>query len=818
MRLRHWKPAFVLWGAALAVLLPKAFAGDSENPDALVIHATASPEPPKGLSFPIRGQSPDGHVLSANTRYLTRDGKPWFPVMGEFHFSRYPETGWEKEILKMKAGGVQVISTYVFWIHHEEIEGRFDWTGQRDVHRFIDLCGKHGMLVWIRIGPWDHGEVRNGGLPDWLIQETATRESNPVYLDRVRLFYGETAKQLKGLFWKDGGPILGVQIENEYSARGKNQGAAHLVDLRQIARDVGLEAPFYSVTAWDNAAIPAHDFLPVFGGYADGFWWHNQVEQPPNPNYFFTRIRCEENVGDDLQSKHPEIDAVQATFPYLTAEMGGGMAASYHRRPLLSVDDTAAMAVVKLGSGVALYGYYMFHGGTNPEGKKATLQESQATGYPNDLPVKNYDFQAPLGEFGQMNPSFGAVKTLDLFLNDFGASLAPMMPYFPERLPTSKADTATPRVAARLDGDHGFLFLNNHERTYHLPEHSNFQVKLDIPSGPLDVPRHPVTMPSDAYTIWPVNLDLGGVKLRYATAQLLCKLDDPRTYAFFAWPGIPAEFAVKDETDMLIEARTGQVTREGGTAYVQLEPGSNGVVRIRGRNNTWINILVLTREQAMNVWKAPLAGRERLILSRAQLYFDASVAHVATSDPSKLKAAIFPALNHVPSGFAGAGMDGIFTLYAANVEPVSGQAEVQPIRPAGKVPEIKISREVALVPGETAFDAAASWRIRVPPTVSATPSSVFLQITYQGDVAGLYADGRLVTDNFYNGTSWTIGLDHVPQSAWDKLQLIVLPLRRDAPIYLPEGTRPAFPADGQVANLQDVQVVREYEVVMDVKP
>jgi len=307
-----------------------------------------------------------------------------------------------------------------------------------------------------------------------------------------------------------------------------------------------------------------------------------------------------------------------------------------------------------------------------------------------------------------MNPSFGAVKTLDLFLNDFGASLAPMMPYFPERLPTSKADTATPRVAARLDGDHGFLFLNNHERTYHLPEHSNFQVKLDIPSGPLDVPRHPVTMPSDAYTIWPVNLDLGGVKLRYATAQLLCKLDDPRTYAFFAWPGIPAEFAVKDETDMLIEARTGQVTREGGTAYVQLEPGSNGVVRIRGRNNTWINILVLTREQAMNVWKAPLAGRERLILSRAQLYFDASVAHVATSDPSKLKAAIFPALNHVPSGFAGAGMDGIFTLYAANVEPVSGQAEVQPIRPAGKVPEIKISREVALVPGETAFDAAAS--------------------------------------------------------------------------------------------------------------
>jgi len=71
------------------------------------------------------------------------------------------------------------------------------------------------------------------------------------------------------------------------------------------------------------------------------------------------------------------MDPVQASFPYLTAEMGGGMALSYHRRPLLTVDDTAAMAVVKLGSGAVLYGYYMFHGGTNPEGKKTTLQESK---------------------------------------------------------------------------------------------------------------------------------------------------------------------------------------------------------------------------------------------------------------------------------------------------------------------------------------------------------------------------------------------------------------------------------------------------------
>jgi len=83
--------------------------------------------------------------------------------MGEFHFTRYPEAYWEEEILKMKASGVDIISTYVFWIHHEEIEGQFDWSGQRDLRRFAELCARHGMLLYPRIGPWDHGEVATAG-------------------------------------------------------------------------------------------------------------------------------------------------------------------------------------------------------------------------------------------------------------------------------------------------------------------------------------------------------------------------------------------------------------------------------------------------------------------------------------------------------------------------------------------------------------------------------------------------------------------------------------------------------------------------------
>ena len=98
--------------------------------------------------------------------------------MGEFHFSRYPENEWREELLKMKAGGIDIVSTYVFWIHHEEVEGQFDWSGSRNLRRFIQTCQEVGLKVFVRCGPWDHGEVRNGGFPDWLLKKGWKLRSN----------------------------------------------------------------------------------------------------------------------------------------------------------------------------------------------------------------------------------------------------------------------------------------------------------------------------------------------------------------------------------------------------------------------------------------------------------------------------------------------------------------------------------------------------------------------------------------------------------------------------------------------------------------
>ena len=92
-----------------------------------------------------------GQTIEANNYYLLKAGKPWLPVMGEIHFSRYPHHMWEDAVLKIKAGGIDIIATYAFWIHHEEIEGEFDFSGQRDLRAFLQICKKHDMPVMLRI-------------------------------------------------------------------------------------------------------------------------------------------------------------------------------------------------------------------------------------------------------------------------------------------------------------------------------------------------------------------------------------------------------------------------------------------------------------------------------------------------------------------------------------------------------------------------------------------------------------------------------------------------------------------------------------------
>lgn len=187
--------------------------------------------------------TPAGVPLQVNSRYLTRDGQPWFPVMGEFHYTRAPRAQWEEELLKMKAAGITAVATYVMWNHHEAVEGVFDWTERRDLRQFIALCHKAGLQAVVRLGPWVHAEVRYGGMPDWIIDAMPTRRNDPQYLGYVARWYDQIGQQLRGLLWKDGGPVIGVQLENEYNLTGAGMGAEHIAELKRLAIEAGLDVP-----------------------------------------------------------------------------------------------------------------------------------------------------------------------------------------------------------------------------------------------------------------------------------------------------------------------------------------------------------------------------------------------------------------------------------------------------------------------------------------------------------------------------------------------------------------------------------------------
>lgn len=446
---------------------------------------------------------------------LIVDGKRVVPAMGEVHYSRIPDDEWEAEVKKMKEGGVTIIATYVFWNHIEEQEGIFRWDGQRNLRRFIEICQQEGLPVVLRLGPFCHGEVRNGGIPDWVFTKGCkTRDENPVFLSFVERLYRQIFTQLQGLQWKDGGPVMAAQFDNEYRGHG-----SYLMALKRIAQKIGFDLPFYTRTGWPELAtpVPFGEMLPLYGDYADGFW-ERSIEETAG-NYYkafnFKAFRSSTAIAtEQLGEQKERLNKGDEHYPYFTCELGGGMMTAYHRRPYIYPEDAYSMAVVKLGSGSNLLGYYMYHGGTNPEGL-TYLNETQrtvATNY-NDLPVKTYDFQAPLNEFGQKNPQYYLLRKLHLFMQDWGGVLAPMEAGFPCSQDIAKGDDSFLRWSYRAKDGSGFIFINNYERLQNVSAKKN--VKLEA----CGVKLPQLTIPAGTICIFPVNIE--GIK--YATAQLVAK-------------------------------------------------------------------------------------------------------------------------------------------------------------------------------------------------------------------------------------------------------------------------------------------------------
>ena len=477
--------------------------------------------------------------VSWDATSLIIDGRRVCPVMGEIHYSRIPQSEWQQEVRKMKDGGVTIIATYVFWNHVEEQQGIFRWDGQRNLRQFLEVCKAEQMPVVLRIGPFCHGEVRCGGIPDWMYNPSLTlpegegtskpirmRSEDARFLFFVERLYRQIFTQVQGLQWKDGGPVMACQFDNEYRGRG-----SYLMALKQMALRIGFDLPFYTRTGWPELAtpVPYGEMLPLYGDYADGFW-ERSLAETAGSYYKAFNFRAPSGLGEnmgalDTANSLPAGEnrgiVTPSPFgegrggaPYFTCELGGGMMTAYHRRPYLYPEDAYSMALVKLGSGSNLLGYYMYHGGTNPDGQTwlNEMQRTLATNY-NDMPVKNYDFQAPLGEFGQKNPHYYMLRPLHLFMHDYGELLAPMEARFPCEQDIAKGDDSHLRWSVREKDGSGFVFINNYERLQHLSAKRNVQLE----ACGVKLPK--LTIPAGTMCILPVNID----GIRYATAQLVAK-------------------------------------------------------------------------------------------------------------------------------------------------------------------------------------------------------------------------------------------------------------------------------------------------------
>lgn len=420
------------------------------------INANVAAETIDSTHLALGGSDRHGNRIAVNNLYVTYNNQPVIPVMGEFHFSRYPEQFWDEELKKMKAGGINTVATYVFWNLHEEHEGNFVWSDKRDLRKFVALCDSNHLKVIVRIGPFCHGEIRNGGLPDWLLAKPVIIRSNDsLYLMYVQRLYNEIGKQLKGLYFKDGGPIIGIQLENEYQhsaspwgltypgqpydwtvaerdvasahegvsvSSSKNAfeaiGNEHMATLKKMAQAAGIDAPIYTVTGWGYAAIIPNASLPVTAAYAYPTWTEGKELSP-----FFLYKRMHANPDYSPVRYDPE------DYPSFAAELGSGIMSTYKRRPLVPAESMDAMINRCLGSGANGIGYYMYHGGSTPKGD--FFFNDEAYGYPKI----SYDFQSPIGEYGDARASFQRLKLIHFFVNDFADVLTPMQTMLPENCP-----------------------------------------------------------------------------------------------------------------------------------------------------------------------------------------------------------------------------------------------------------------------------------------------------------------------------------------------------------------------------------------------
>ncbi|MCB9282737.1 MAG: beta-galactosidase [Lewinellaceae bacterium] len=768
----------------------------------------------------LGGKGPNGEEISVNNYFVSLNGRPFIPVAGEFHFSRYPKQYWDESLKKMKAGGINVVATYVFWNIHEEKQGQFNWSGNRDLANFIRLCAKNGLFAIVRIGPFCHGEIRSGGIPDWVLgSPVIIRSNDPGYLEMVDQLYTEIGKQIQGLYFKDGGPIIGIQLENEFQhsaapwgltypgqphdwtaseqdlgitqqgvgvARTENPyatlGSDHMEVLKSLAKKAGLDVPLYTATGWGNAAIVVNGSIPVTALYAYPFWTE---KKDLSPFFLYKNMHSSPDYAP--------VSYVAEDYPSFAAELGSGIMSVYSRRPIVEQKSLDAMINRCLGSGANGLGYYMYHGGSTPRGEQYFFAD-EAYG----LPKVSYDFQAPVGEFGQLREGYHRLKLVHWFISDFGDLLAPMAIVLPENANTLTQENQDElRYSVRAKDGSGFLFLNNFQDDAVMPDKTGIQFRVKSSRGDLIIPETgSFDLKSGENAIFPFHFDMNGVHLNYATAQLMMKGDHPASpyYAFFVPEGVKPEFSFASKKGLKIQNEAGCIIEENKSRWL-VKCRENGPSEFRvifGKNT--IKVLVVDKAMALKAWLVSVGEGEHLFFTDATVLQWEKGFSMHSMGQETCLLDIYPKLGEQAS----------IDCSADELVKMPGKTIFSSFR---------VSWNKVEVPLQTYAIGERKLVVHLPKEIPSGLNDLFLSLDYVGDTAMGFLDGDLVADEFYKGIPWKIGLRRFYPEAGDKdLVFYLRPLYKNA-TFLPDldpADVPDFGKQDQVLTVRGVGFVAEY--------
>lgn len=328
------------------------------------------------LSIPLPAQK----FIAENGQFKL-NGKPFRILSGEMHYARIPEAYWKDRMLKAKSMGLNAICTYVFWNAHEPSPGTFDFTGNLDIARFIRTAQEVGLYVLLRPGPYVCSEWDFGGLPAWLLKdpELKIRCLYPTYWNAAKKYLTRLGKELKGLTIDQGGPIIAVQVENEYGSYGDDK--QYLRELEKTLRSVGFDCLLYTSDGGSQMLLEA--------GTLD-----NAVPAV--------------NFASDPQGEFKALEAFRKNIPEMNGEFWTGWFTQWGNERWGSQDLERQKKDIQwmLETGKSM-NFYMFHGGTN-----FGFMAGANKGREFSTDVTSYDYGAPLTEDGRPAPSYFAYREI----------------------------------------------------------------------------------------------------------------------------------------------------------------------------------------------------------------------------------------------------------------------------------------------------------------------------------------------------------------------------------------------------------------------